>query len=67
MNRKTKLLFCDDDKNICELARLYLEKEGYEIAFANDGKSDLRPGRILDPGEVGWNFYGPEMMPQLKS
>ena len=24
-----KILVTDDDKNICELLRLYLEKEGY--------------------------------------
>lgn len=27
----------DDDKNICELLRLYLEKEGYAVALAYDG------------------------------
>ena len=25
-----KILIADDDKNICELLRLYLAKEGYE-------------------------------------
>lgn len=33
-----KILVVDDDKNICELLRLYLEKEGYEIKIANDGE-----------------------------
>ena len=27
MNRKTKVLVVDDDVNICELIRLYLEKK----------------------------------------
>ena len=27
-----KILIADDDKNICELLRLYLAKEGYETA-----------------------------------
>ena len=27
-----KILVVDDDKNICELLRLYLVKEGYDIA-----------------------------------
>ena len=26
-----KILVVDDDKNICELLRLYLEKEGYGV------------------------------------
>ncbi|HPP36507.1 MAG TPA: DNA-binding response regulator, partial [Clostridiales bacterium] len=31
MNRKTSVLVVDDDVNICELIRLYLEKEGFEV------------------------------------
>ena len=31
-----KILIADDDKNICELLRLYLAKEGYEVCMAND-------------------------------
>ena len=33
-----KIMVVDDDKNICELLRLYLEKEGYQVVIANDGK-----------------------------
>ena len=32
-----KILVVDDDKNICELLRLYLVKEGYGVTIANDG------------------------------
>ena len=32
-----KIMVVDDDKNICELLRLYLEKEGYSIELAYDG------------------------------
>ena len=32
-----KILVVDDDINICELLRLYIEKEGYEVIIANDG------------------------------
>lgn len=32
-----KILVVDDDLNICELLRLYLEKEGYTVVIANDG------------------------------
>ena len=36
-----KILVCDDDRNICELLRLYLEKEGYTVTIANDGEEAL--------------------------
>ncbi len=38
---KEKILIVDDDKNICELLRLYLEKEGYETCIANDGEKAM--------------------------
>ena len=38
---KDKILIVDDDVNICELLRLYLEKEGYETAIAHDGETDV--------------------------
>ena len=37
-----KILIADDDRNICELLRLYLVKEGYEICIANDGESAVQ-------------------------
>jgi two-component system, OmpR family, response regulator len=37
LNNKTKVFVVDDDVNICELIRLYLEKEGYEVATAHNG------------------------------
>lgn len=36
-----KILVVDDDPNICELLRLYLEKEGFKVTIANDGLSAL--------------------------
>lgn len=33
-----KIMVVDDDRNICELLRLYLEKEGYDVAIAQNGK-----------------------------
>ena len=38
---KERILIVDDDKNICELLRLYLEKEGYATAMAHDGENAL--------------------------
>ena len=33
-----KIMVVDDDTNICELLRLYLEKEGYHVSLAYDGQ-----------------------------
>jgi two-component system alkaline phosphatase synthesis response regulator PhoP len=60
----TTLLLVDDEKNIIELERMYLEKEGYKTEVAYDGKAALEKFRatrpaaiILDlmlPGIDGW-------------
>jgi DNA-binding response OmpR family regulator len=59
-----KILVVDDDINICELLRLYLEKEGYTVVIANDGdaavttfheqKPDLVVLDIMLPKLDGW-------------
>ncbi|MBE6768245.1 MAG: response regulator transcription factor [Ruminococcaceae bacterium] len=36
-----KIMVVDDDQNICELLRLYLEKEGFETVIAEDGARAL--------------------------
>ncbi len=40
MNKKA--LVIEDDKNIAELLRLYLEKDGFEVVIAGDGGSGLQ-------------------------
>ena len=37
-----KILIVDDDSNICELIRLYLEKDHFQAVIANDGQQALR-------------------------
>ncbi len=37
-----KVMVADDDKNICELLRLYLEKENLKLTIVNDGASAVR-------------------------
>ena len=44
-----KILIVDDDENICELLRLYLEKEGYETVVANDGKTAVEYATKYSP------------------
>ncbi len=37
----SKVLIVDDDVNICELLRLYLEKDGFEVVVVNDGQAAI--------------------------
>lgn len=41
MSSENRILVVDDDKNICELVRLYLEKEGYSTTIVYNGKEAL--------------------------
>jgi len=38
---QASILVVDDDVNICELVRLYLEKEGFTVTNAHDGEAAL--------------------------
>ena len=44
-----KILVVDDDTNICELLRLYLEKEGYVVKIVNDGVSAINAFKQENP------------------
>ena len=44
-----KILVVDDDSNICELIRLYLEKEGYTVKIVNDGVSAVNAFKQENP------------------
>ena len=48
----TKILVIDDDVNICEMLRLYLENEGYEIKTANDGAEGVSFFKMYEPDLV---------------
>ncbi len=48
----TKVLVIDDDNNICELLRMYLEKEGYEVRTANNGQEGINTFRMYEPDMV---------------
>lgn len=47
-----KVLVVDDDKNICELLRLYLEKEGYNVILSHDGEEAVVKFNALKPDIV---------------
>lgn len=44
-----KILVVDDDVNICELLRLYLEKDGFDVVVANDGEDALKCAQVNNP------------------
>lgn len=44
-----KILIVDDDENICELLRLYLEKDGFETVVANDGVTAVQYAEKYNP------------------
>ena len=46
------VLIVEDDQNIAELLRLYLEKEGYVAAIASDGGAGVEMFRKLQPDLV---------------
>lgn len=37
-----KIMIVDDDLNICELLRLYIEKEGFSVVTVNDGEAAIK-------------------------
>lgn len=47
-----KILIVDDDVNICELLRLYLEKEGFQTSIINDGQTAVDSFASLSPDLV---------------
>lgn len=51
----------DDDTNICELLRLYIEKEGYEVIIANDGEEALQKFRSESPDFVMLDIMLPKL------
>ena len=48
----TTILVIDDDINICEMLRVYLENEGYEVKTANDGAEGINFFKIYEPDMV---------------
>lgn len=48
----TKILVIDDDAGICEMLRVYLESEGYEVKTANDGVEGVSFFKLYEPDLV---------------
>lgn len=56
-----RILVADDDLNICELLRLYLVKEGFEVVMAHDGEEAVRAFERQRPALILLDI----MMPKL--
>ena len=56
-----KILVVDDDRNICELLRLYLEKEGFEVVLAYDGRQALEAFDKQNPDLILLDIMLPEL------
>lgn len=57
----TKVLIVDDDINICELLRLYLEKEGFAVVSVNDGEAALSAFKSEEPDIVLLDIMLPKL------
>ena len=47
-----KILVVDDELAICDLLKLYFEKEGYEVKYANDGAEGVTAFKAFNPDIV---------------
>lgn len=60
MNNK-KILIVDDDENICELLRLYLDKDGFEPVVANDGERAVEFAKKYTPSLILLDIMLPKL------
>jgi len=61
MSVNNTVVIVDDDKNICELVRLYLVKEGFEVKCAFTGKTALSVIEEAKPCAVILDIMLPEL------
>ncbi len=58
---KETILVVDDEQNIIELAKLYLEQAGYRVESANTGKAALDKVKAIDPALMVLDLMLPEI------
>ncbi len=61
MTVNNTIIIVDDDKNICELVRLYLTKEGYDVKCAYAGRQALKLIEEEKPAAVILDVMLPEI------
>ena len=57
----SKILVVDDDHNVVDLVRLYLERDGHEVLIANDGVAGLETAREELPDLIVLDLMMPRM------
>ena len=56
-----KVLLVDDDRNIVEILKLLLTREGHEVFIAHDGQSGLAMAKAEHPALIVLDVMMPEM------
>lgn len=56
-----KVLVVDDEQNVCDLLRLYLEDAGYSVIISNDGKEAVNKFKALKPDIVLLDYMLPSL------
>lgn len=56
-----KILVVDDDLQLCDLLRLHLEKAGFKVVLANNGREALEATRDKKPDLIILDLMMPEM------
>ncbi len=57
----THILIIEDDPNIAELIRLYLEKDNFDVTIASDGKTGVNAFYSIHPDLILLDIMLPEM------
>ena len=60
-SQATRILIVDDEASIVRLLQAYLEREGYEVSTASDGREALRLARATHPHLVVLDLLLPEI------
>lgn len=58
---KQKILVVDDEISICDLLRISLEAEGYEVSLAHDGRDALKKIAAINPDLLILDLMLPEI------
>jgi DNA-binding response OmpR family regulator len=56
----TKILVVDDETGICDLLKIYFEKEGFEVKTANDGVEAIQYFKMYEPDLVLLDIMPPK-------
>lgn len=61
MSKRHKILIVDDDKDILELLKYNLEREGYDVFVENDSLKTLRRAKSVTPDLIILDIMMPEL------